>query len=175
MKIVEQFFTKVNQTLPKIRKNFWPTSDIDEQSLKNLKAQATILIKFHEGVRLKPYMDSVNKLTVGVGRNLVDVGLSEAEVEILLENDINRVITELLTAIPWFSSLDLPRQLVLVDMCFNLGLKKFMEFRKTLELIQKGEYEKAGDEMIVSKWAIQVGQRAIRLSEIMRTGKINIK
>jgi lysozyme len=128
-----------------------------------------------EGIRRKPYRDTVGKITIGVGRNLDDVGLSHVEVMYLLENDIDRCIRDLVTALPWFAGLDPVRQTVLVNMCFNMGLgsreRGLLSFRNTLAAIARGDYVTAADGMRRSKWARQVGRRAERLARMMETGE----
>jgi len=130
------------------------------------------LIIKHEGIRLKLYKDSVGKNTIGVGRNLDDVGITEDEAEVLLTNDIGRAIHELSNYLPWWNDLDSVRQMVMVDMCFNLGIFGLLTFRKTLESIKNGDYEKASRQMLQSKWAKQVGGRARELSEMMKAGEL---
>jgi lysozyme len=128
-------------------------------------------LKRDEGVKLKPYRDSVGKLTIGVGRNLDDDGLTMAEVEMLLQNDIQQVQTQLQAALPWVYQLDEARRGALENMAFNLGVHGLLEFRNTLSLIERGKYDEAADGMLKSKWAAQVGPRATRLSQQMRTGE----
>lgn len=128
-------------------------------------------LKLHEGVRDRPYKDSVGKLTIGVGRNLTDKGLKPKEIEYLLMNDIMDCIDDLNKYLPWWRQLNEVRQRVLMDMCFNLGIGGLLGFKNTLAFIQSGDYEQASQNMLLSKWASQVGQRARRLSEMMRTGQ----
>jgi len=123
----------------------------------------------HEGLMLKPYKDSVGKLTIGVGRNLDDVGLSEQEALYLLKNDIDKAIDHA-KAFPWYEELNDARKMAVVDMIFNMGVAGFSKFKKTIKHISRGEYDAAGVEMLDSKWAKQVGSRAIRVSELMRSG-----
>lgn len=123
-----------------------------------------------EGLRLKPYYDTVGKLTIGVGRNLTDKGISQTEAETMLANDIAEHTAELEQHLPWVVQLDGPRKGVLVNMCFNMGISRLLGFINTLAYIKAGEYAKAADGMLHSKWATQVGPRATRLSEQMRTG-----
>jgi lysozyme len=125
----------------------------------------------HEGLRLKPYRCSAGKLTIGVGRNLDDVGLTEEEALLLLGNDISRVITELDQNIPAFSSLDEIRKRVLVDMGFNLGINRLMKFRRMLAALEAGDWSQTAIEMMDSRWARQVGSRAERLKFMMETGE----
>lgn len=128
------------------------------------------LLILHEGKRNKPYKDTVGKTTIGIGRNLDDKGLSDSEVLYLFRNDLQQHSKEVEQAFPWVSGLDTARRAVLIDMCFNLGIGGLSKFTITLELIRNGEYEKAAVAMLQSKWATQVGNRAKRLSEMMRTG-----
>ena len=123
-----------------------------------------------EGFKTQPYKDPAGKLTIGVGRNLEDNGLSEREVRILLMNDIDRVITELDTNYPFFVTLNDVRQEVLVNMCFNLGLPKFMGFKKMLEAVKIKDFKTAAEEMKNSKWFEQVGERAVRMCKQMESG-----
>jgi len=130
------------------------------------------MIEAHEGRRLKPYRDTVGKLTIGVGRNLDDVGISDAESSFMLQNDIERVIRELNHQIPWWISLDQVRRMVIVDMGFNLGVPGLLKFRDFISALQRGDYRTAAAEMLDSLWARQVGRRADDLASMMVTGKI---
>jgi len=139
-----------------------------ESLLNRIKAQ---LVR-HEGLKLKPYRCTAGKLTIGIGRNLDDRGISQTEAYVLLENDILDFEQQLLDAIPdVYNGLDEVRQSVLLNMCFNLGLKGLLEFKNTLAFIGAGDWERAANNMLASKWAKQVGMRAIELSELMRKGK----
>ncbi len=125
----------------------------------------------HEDLRLKPYRDTVGKLTIGVGRNLDDFGLTKEEVLVLLHNDILRVLQEVKKAFPWYLRLNAARQNVVLNMVFNLGLYRFLGFKKTIGAIQSKNWDLAAKEMLDSKWANQVGRRAQELAKIMKTGK----
>ena len=131
----------------------------------------TDMLVDHEGMRRKPYRCTAGKLTIGVGRNLDDRGISPDEAMYMLANDIRDSSRELSAAFPWFDKLDEVRQAVLIDMCVNLGLSRLRGFRNTLALIGVGKYEAAAQEMLNSKWAEQVGRRAQRLSRMMATGR----
>lgn len=124
----------------------------------------------HEGLRLKPYKDTVGKLTIGIGRNLDDVGISEEEAFYLLENDIKKVVDQVTKRFKWFQDLNDVRQDVILNMVFNLGIKKFSEFKMTIYFLEEKQYDQAAIEMIESSWATQVGQRAKELSKMMLTG-----
>lgn len=119
-----------------------------------------------------PYRDSVGKLTIGVGRNLSDKGLSQDEIQLLLHNDIREVENEL-ENLAWFPMLDDVRKLVIADMAFNLGLPRLLGFKKTIRAIRTAHFKAAADEMLDSKWARQVGKRAERLAFMMRTGELH--
>jgi len=106
---------------------------------------------------------------VGVGRNLEDLGLTDGEINFLLRNDLTRVQSELLNAVPCYHRLSEVRQCVLMDMCFNLGINRFMQFKMMLTALEMGEYKEAANEMLDSRWAKQVGQRANRLANMMAT------
>lgn len=123
-----------------------------------------------EGIRLKPYRDTVGKLTIGVGRNLDDNGISMGEAMTMLYNDVAAVESEVRTAFPWFTELSPGRQRVIINMCFNLGLPKLLGFRNTLAAIERGDYAAAAAGMLDSKWASQVGDRAKRLANLMEQG-----
>ena len=129
-------------------------------------------LRLHEGERLRPYRCTAGKLTIGVGRNLEDRGITAEESAMLLSNDISREERELLAALPWVAKLSEVRQRVLLDMTFNLGLQGLLAFKRTLAAIQAGQYQQAAGMMLESLWARQVGQRAQRLSEMMATGQV---
>ncbi|MDI9529093.1 MAG: glycoside hydrolase family protein [Candidatus Cloacimonadota bacterium] len=125
----------------------------------------------HEGLRLKPYRCTAGKLTIGIGRNLDDCGISQAEAYVMLINDIMNCEKQLQAKIPdIYNGLDEVRKSVLLNMCFNLGINGLLGFKNTLAFVKAGDWERAANNMLVSKWAKQVGRRAIELSELMRKG-----
>ncbi|MGL4225940.1 MAG: glycoside hydrolase family protein [Vibrio sp.] len=134
-----------------------------------MKQLATKLIKKHEGLRLTPYRCSNQKLTIGYGRNLQDNGITIEEAENMLQHDLSNTIREA-ESLPFFSSLNEPRQAVIVDMIFNLGLPRFTMFKKMISAIEGKHWHLAADEMLNSRWARQVGNRSKTLSEMMRVG-----
>lgn len=131
---------------------------------------ATRMIKAHEGLSLLPYECSAGKLTIGYGRNLDDVGISQAEADFLLDIDIHKAIADCKAVIPSFDELSEMRQAVLIDMMFNLGRTKFKKFKRMLQAIDYGNYDKASFEMLDSDWAVQVGERATFLARKMEEG-----
>ena len=125
----------------------------------------------HEGRRRFPYTDTVGKLTIGVGRNLTDVGLSDTEIDACLDNDVARTQADLDRVLPWWSAMSEVRQRVLCDMCFNLGITRLRKFVRTLAAMEAGDYNLAAKGMLASKWVGQVGKRADRLARMMSTGE----
>ena len=131
-----------------------------------------LLIK-HEGMRLKPYEDVLTEdITIGVGRNLDSLGLTEDEVMYLLTNDIVRCDKELLNNFKWYPELCRARQDALINLCFNLGITRLLTFKKALQAMADKDYLKAADEFLDSKWAAQVGSnRSDDIACMIRTGK----
>ena len=129
------------------------------------------MIKRHEGFRNFPYKDTVGKLTIGFGRNLDDVGISEGEAQIMLVNDINNAIEDLTKVLPAAGTYGDNRFDALVDMMFNLGMVKFKRFKKMLAALRVLDFKKAAEEMLDSKWATQVGYRANDLAYMMEFNK----
>ena len=120
---------------------------------------------------MRPYRDSIGKLTIGVGRNLEDKGISQREADTLLDNDLGEYSAAVVARIPFAHRLDDARRGVLINLAFNMGVEGLLKFTKTLALIEAGDYAGAADEMLRSKWAKQVGARAQRLAEQTRTGE----
>lgn len=139
-----------------------------------LNAKVRKLLILHEGATTKPYLDTATppRITIGVGRNLSDRGISQAEMDFLLANDIDYFSSWLIKTYPWFNTLDENRKAALIDMCFNLGTKGFSDFKNTLSCIASGDYEGASRNMLASKWASQVPSRAKELANIVKTGQI---
>jgi len=149
------------------------------------------MIALHEGIVLTVYQDHLGIDTVGIGRNLKDrgitdgellfinktmedvyeKGLTEEEAYYLCMNDIAIVEKELLANKPVVNQLDAARQMVLVDMAFNMGVPRLMKFVNMWMAIERENYPLACSEMLDSRWASQVGKRAVRLSEAMKNGE----
>jgi len=123
-----------------------------------------------EGLRLKPYKDIAGKITVGIGHNLTDKGITRGQAYRLLNDDIEEVIADLDTRLPWWRRLDDVRQRVLANLVFNMGIAKVMTFERTLALTMIGKYSEAADELLRSTYAAQVGPRAQRLAQMLRIG-----
>ena len=127
-------------------------------------------LRFHEGVKNQVYKDHLGIETIGVGRNLKDRGLSDDEVDMLLANDIAIVEEELDKQLPWWRDLSEVRQRAIADLVFNMGMPRLHGFVKTLDALQRRDYQTAADELLNSKYANQVGARAIRIAEMIRSG-----
>mgnify|MGYP003330141278 CR=1 FL=1 len=133
-----------------------------------------------EGLRLAAYLDPEGILTVGIGHNCIAspvAGVTKPGDRIteelayqLFDADIGETIKQLDRTLPWWRGLDSPRQNVLLNMGFNMGVPKLSKFVKTLQAIQREDYEAAADEMLESRWAAQVGNRALRLAQAMEEG-----
>ena len=147
----------------------------------------------HEGLRLQVYEDSLGIATIGIGRNLEDrgitpeelawmdipnmaivhtIGITEAEAKYLEQNDVQIVEEELVRAHPCVDRLDAVRQLILVDMAFNMGVPRLGKFKKMWAAIHENNFEEAAKEMLDSRWANQVKSRATKLAHAMHTGEI---
>lgn len=124
-----------------------------------------------EGRRSKPYVDTVGKITIGVGWNLTDNGLPEDIIEDLLSRSIANATNEA-EKIPVYFKLNPARKAVLIEMVFNLGLHGVLGFRNTLEMMNRGDFSSAADNMLKSLWAEQVGNRAIDLAKVMKDGQV---
>jgi len=149
------------------------------------------MIAIHEGIVLNVYQDHLGIDTVGIGRNLQDRGITDGELSFinktmdevyenglteeeayyLCMNDIAIVEKELLASKPIVNQLNDVRQMVLVDMAFNMGVPRLMKFKNMWLAIEKVNYQLANEEMIDSRWAGQVGSRAMKLSLAMKNGE----
>lgn len=131
-------------------------------------------LKRDEGCKLSVYNDHLGFSTIGIGR-MIDQrkggGITQEEADYLLANDVKRVKAELVKTIPWFEALDECRQGALMNMAFQLGTAGLLKFKNSLSLIERGNYEDAGRELMNSVWANQTPDRAKRISEQVRTGK----
>jgi len=123
----------------------------------------------HEGLKLTPYKDTVGKLTIGVGHNLTDNGITKVQALCILADDIAEVEKFIRANFPWYDGLDDVRQRVVADMCFNLG-PKILQFKRFLEFVKTKQWEMAAVAMLDSLWARQVGKRAMTLARMMKDG-----
>lgn len=126
------------------------------------------MLRRHEGCVLRPYQDTTGNTTIGMGRNLTAKGISQDEADLMLRNDILAARAEA-AKYPFFASLNEPRQDVIISMVFNMG-SKINLFRGTLACLSNADYQGAAREMLDSRWANQVGNRAKELANIMISG-----
>ena len=139
--------------------------------------QLSKMLTAHEGVETHAYKCTADKITIGVGRNIDPkggIGLTSREIEFLLLNDIERVEEELSVSLPWTIDLvmfDTVRYDAFVDICFNLGMPRLLKFKKALAASEEHNCDEAADEFMNSRWAKQVGKRAVEICAMIRTGK----
>lgn len=135
-------------------------------NLTRLSAQ----LSTDEGRKARIYTDTVGKVSGGVGRNLTDNGFSQDEIDLMLSNDIVKAISTARSLVPGFDKLNDRRQEALVNWCFNLGYQKASGFKNALSAVNASNWSDAADEMLNSKWATQVGARALRIADAIRNG-----
>ena len=123
-----------------------------------------------EGKRNKPYLDTEGHLTIGIGRNLDALGVSDDEIELMLVNDLQWVVHALDSNLPWWRDMPESWQRGLANMCFNLGYPRLSKFKKMLAALEAGDGEEAAVQALDSRWAKQVGARAERIAELFRSG-----
>jgi lysozyme len=137
----------------------------------SLKQELLDTLKRHEGVRSYAYLCPAGYWTIGVGRNVDEDsgrGLSEDEIEYLLSNDVELSTEELMDTFPWFEDCPDAVKIILINMHFNIGLSRLKGFKKMLAAVEDKNYGAAAKEMLDSRWAAQVGQRAVELSTEMK-------
>lgn len=127
------------------------------------------LIK-HEGLKQFPYRDTIGKLTIGVGHNLDDKGLTQAQIRSILIDDLTDTVNFLNFKLPWLKDLDDVRQRAVANMTFDL-MGKILDFKHMLAALQAKDWIKASDELLNSTFAKQTGQRARDLAKMLLTGQ----
>jgi lysozyme len=134
--------------------------------------ELTVQLRRDEGEVLHAYRDHLGFLTIGIGR-LIDPrkggGITREEAALLLRNDMQKVDRQLQQRFPWVVTLSPARRGVLMNMAFQMGIDGLNNFKKTLTMIEQGEYQKASVEMLESAWARQTPERAKRLAKQMAT------
>lgn len=137
-------------------------------------------LRVAEGFRSRPYLDTATPpvWTIGYGHALPritredvrDMEWTREQAEKALDEDVANAIHDA-GSFGWWLTLDQVRQAAVVELCFNLGITKFREFRKTIAAIQNREFQKASRHLLDSKWAKQVGPtRSGRLARMLETG-----
>jgi lysozyme len=146
-------------------------------------------LRADEGERLKPYRCTAGKLTIGVGRNLDDRGITKEESAVMLDRDIRNCLADLAFFLPWYKQLNAARQEALINMVFTMGIARLRGFKNMLAALQTGDWQKAHDEALFNlepvhengkivrwikrptKWAREVGERANRIAKVFLTGE----
>lgn len=139
-----------------------------------MSQQLIDMLKRHEGVEHFAYECSQSKVTVGCGRNIDrdgGLGLSDDEIDYLLQNDIKRCREELSNEYSWFNRLDAVRQDAIIDLFFNLGATRFRQFKKAIGYLESDDYIMSAAEFLDSRWSQQVGYRAEEICEMIETGE----
>lgn len=132
---------------------------------------AAILIKRHEGFEQFPYKCPANKLTIGYGRNIEEVGISKREASFLLHRDIEERVVFLETFSFW-KYMDSVRRTALIDMTYQLGGRGFSNFKKAIAALTTGDYKTAHDEILDSKYAKHdTPERARRIAKMILGGE----
>ena len=131
------------------------------------RAFTSRLIRHHEGVRTHPYIDTVGKVTIGVGRNLTDRGLSVDEVNLLFETDFAIAEGILDMWVPQWRHFSVKQQAALTSLAYNLGGPRLAQFVKLQAALQKQDFATAAQEALNSKWATQVGARAQDIARLI--------
>lgn len=127
-------------------------------------------LRVDEGVRNKPYTDTVGKLTIGVGHNLTDKGISDKIVDLLLDDDIDEVIAQADHLFPWWKGMSDVRQEAFLNWLFNVGIGKAQLFVNTLKAFKDSRWADAAQGLQDSLWYQQVGKRAQRIVDAVRQG-----
>ena len=156
-----------------------PLFSMADQTVRSNMEKLLEMLRRHEGEvktngRHVAYKCPEGYWTVGIGRNVDPengIGLSDEEVDFLLENDIARVIKELATEYSWFNGLDDVRKDAMIDISFNLGATRLRGFRRALTAMEAGNYTEASTEFLDSRWAKQVGGRALELTDMIASGE----
>jgi lysozyme len=129
------------------------------------------ILKRQEGLRNKVYTCPAGKLTIGIGRNLEDRGITDDEANFLLDNDVSDIHFKLAKKLEFYNDLDSVRQEVLLNMSFQMGIGGMLKFRKMIKAVKKSDYKTAAIEMLDSRWAKQTSRRAKELSKAMEGGE----
>ncbi len=140
--------------------------------MQSIEPELVDQIKQDEGLRLTAYQDTRGNWTIGYGHTPATEGevwdLQRAEDQLMM--DLDQAADDLDKALPWAEGMGVVRWSVFVNMAFNMGIEHLMGFPETLAAAQAGDYDKTAAGMLDSLWAKQVGDRAVRLAQQMRTG-----
>jgi len=138
----------------------------------DMKSKLRHLLISHESYEHFPYTDTTGHITIGIGRNLSDRGVLPTEIDMMFDHDVDYFFNFLTDHFAWFPKLNDARQIALVDMCF-MGTRSFLTFDKMIAALEKGDYNLAAQEVVNSKYEDQVGQRAMDIATIIKTGSLD--
>jgi len=122
-------------------------------------------IKRHEGFVGEVYKDTLGFDTIGYGTKLP---LNKPEAELLLEYRLKQKIKEFESKEPFINKLEIDKQMILIEMSYQLGVNGVLKFKKMFEALKNSDYILASSEMLNSKWYAQTPNRALHLSKLMR-------
>lgn len=125
-------------------------------------------IKKHEGYRAKTYKDTEGYDTIGYGFAIKDLALQQDIAHHILERKVSELIVNCFDSFPWMAESPSKVQEVVIEMCYQMGIRGVSKFVKTLNHLKSGNYEEAAKEMLDSRWAKQTPNRAKGLSEIIK-------
>lgn len=133
--------------------------------MKGIPAEAKTVLRFDEGVRKSPYRDTKNLWTIGVGRligtDLEKLTISDSVIDAMLEEDIAQAAEDacLIIGANVWEALGNARKVAVISLLFTLGRAKFSRFVRTIAAIREGDFVKASQEVLMSKWAKDVDPR----------------
>lgn len=139
---------------------------------QEMKVSTKHMLLVHEGYSKYPYTDTQGHITIGIGYNLTDRGIDDTWINKQCEEDMNWCFMKLFMNFDWYSELNDVRQMALVNMCYNLGWRKFLTFKKMIAALSKEDFNTAAFELLDSKWAKQVGKRADDIAHMIKTGDL---
>lgn len=125
-------------------------------------------IKQNEGLRLTAYVDKHGLTSIGYGRNLTTKGISVNMAELMLREDILECEIKIFKHYPWYIIRSNEAQIVLIDMCFNLGFTGLSKFKKMVASLYEHDYVEAAKELLDSKYALSLPGRANRNAKLLR-------
>ena len=135
-------------------------------------------LKIDEGVEHEIYKDSLGLKTCGIGHLCLDgepefsmeVGeeITDERVNELFEKDVEIMLNECRVLYPKFDELPEEAQQIISNMMFNMGRPRLSKFKNMNSAIERGDWNEAANQMMDSKWYVQVTNRADRLVTRMR-------
>lgn len=124
-------------------------------------------IKQAEGWKPEAYQDSVGVWTIGYGTNLQELTINRTLGEQWLQERVLQSEHEA-QRFEWYARLNAPRKRAIVELIYNMGLRRFVGFIRMIGALDRGNYGLAATELMTSKYASQVGVRATRLAAMLR-------